>query len=188
MVLCVSVGIFSSRSSLWSKIIKHVNFSPVMGPFGSENSQASFLAQRRTVRMTSACTGAYTAEMAMAVLLNIIEQSDRVEQTPVMKSRACWDSYFHIIQRFAIFPAQSTALQNLISKGISCIFCSQKYDILRKQIYIYILGLAKQFRRSAKLVSSSFTTITFGSTNARTTQIFPVCLTTCSIWCSPPLI
>ena len=63
-----------------------------MGSTGAQNFQASFLAQRRTVRMTSACTGAYTAEMAMAVLLNIIDQSDRVEQAPVMKSLSCWDS------------------------------------------------------------------------------------------------
>ena len=44
------------------------------------------------MNMSSACTGAYTAEMAVAVMLNIVNQSKKFPHICRMRSVACWET------------------------------------------------------------------------------------------------
>ena len=55
--------------------------------------QASFLGQKQDIKMSSACTGAYTAEMATAVTLRIVNQSERLGHKVGMQSVACWETW-----------------------------------------------------------------------------------------------
>lgn len=46
--------------------------------------------------MSSACTGAYTAEMAAKLVLHTVGRSEKMPRCPKLKSTAAWDSHFDL--------------------------------------------------------------------------------------------
>ena len=55
--------------------------------------------------MTSACTGAYSGEMAASVMFHVVNQSERISNIPHLRSAACWEAwYFAETKNISFFP------------------------------------------------------------------------------------
>lgn len=58
---------------------------------GQKSLEESFIGKKKKIRMSSSCTGVYTCEMAVAIVLKVVNDSEHFPVRSSLHSMMCHD-------------------------------------------------------------------------------------------------